>query len=402
MVSTRLIRQYFDQGQGIFRLAPVFVPRRFSQAGRRLRLHPNDYYALGTQRGSIKERWFSSVIPAMNGPLAPPDEGMSYVSPSERLEDKFLFKDAVDELGSGLVGAALWDKYGSWPMYSKFFDYEAPLFHHLHLTDEAAGRVGRLGKPEAYYFPPQLNNHLGQFPVTYFGYDPDVTPAMVSERLLQYEAGDNRITELSRAYRIELGTGWYTPPGVVHAPGSVLTYEPQWNSDVNSVQENVTAGEVYPYEFLVENCPEDQKRNIDYILSLMDWPKNVDAHYKKHYFRPPLPAQKDDGFEEKWITYANPYVAAKELTVSPGCTVTVKDPAAYGCILLQGHGRFGVHEAEAAIMLRYGQLSADEYFVGEPAARAGVTITNRSRWEPMVMLKHFGPNHADMPVSVPD
>jgi hypothetical protein len=53
-------------------------------------------------------------------------------------------------------------------------------------------------------------------------------------------------------------------------------------------------------------------------------------------------------------------------------------------------------------MLRYGQLSADEFFVGEPAAQAGVTITNRSLWEPLVMLKHFGPNHADMPASVPE
>ena len=48
-------------------------------------------------------------------------------------------------------------------------------------------------------------------------------------------------------------------------------------------------------------------------------------------------------------------------------------------------------------MLRYGQLSADEYFVSEPAAREGVTITNHSRWEPLVMLKHFGPNHPDVP-----
>ena len=37
---------------------------------------------------------------------------------------------------------------------AKFFDYELPLFHHLHLDDTAAGRVGRMGKPEAYYFPP--------------------------------------------------------------------------------------------------------------------------------------------------------------------------------------------------------------------------------------------------------
>ena len=174
----------------------------------------------------------------------------------------------------------------------KFFDYELPLFHHLHLDNEAAAKVGRMGKPEAYYFPPQLNNHPGTFPVTYFGFDPDVTRALVRERLLAYEKGDNRITELSRAYRIELGTGWYTPPGVVHAPGSVLTYEPQWNSDVNSVQENVTSGEVYPREFLVENVPEDRKQDIDYIMSLMDWEKNVDPHYRARYFRPPWPARR--------------------------------------------------------------------------------------------------------------
>jgi hypothetical protein len=284
-------------------------------------------------------------------------------------------------------------------MYSKFFDYEAPLFHHLHLTDDAAGKVGRIGKPEAYYFPPQLNNHLGQFPVTYFGYDPDVTPDMVAQRLLRYEAGDNRITELSRAYRIELGTGWYTPPGVVHAPGSVLTYEPQWNSDVNSVQENVTVGEVYPYDFLVENCPEDQKRNIEYILGLMDWPKNVDPHYKKSYFRPPLPAQQGEGFVETWVTYANPFVAAKELTILPGQTVEIKDEAAYGCITIQGHGKFGSYDAESATMLRFGQLSADEYFVGEPAAKAGVKITNHSRCEPMVILKHFANNNPETPTA---
>lgn len=259
--TSHQIRETYDRGSDIFRLAPVFVPRRFSKAGRRLRLHPDDYYALGTARGSIKERWFSSVIPAMNGPLAPPDEGMSYVTPSDRLEDRFLFKDAVDELGAELIGPVLQANYGTWPMYSKFFDYHEPLFHHLHLGFDAAAQVNRLGKPEAYYYPPQLNNHPGTFPVTYFGYDPDVTLEMVKERLLRYQSGDNRITELSRAYRFELGTGWYTPPSVVHAPGSYLTYEPQWNSDVNSVHENVTAGEVYPYDFLVENCPEDQKCN---------------------------------------------------------------------------------------------------------------------------------------------
>jgi hypothetical protein len=400
-MNTQLIQETFEKGKGIFRLFPVFVPRRFSQSGQRLRLHPDDYYAYGTQRGSIKERWFSSVISAMNGPLARPDEGMSYVAASDDGKERFLLRDAVGALGAELIGAELKQKYGTWPMYSKFFDYKQPLFHHLHLDDVAAGRVGRLGKPEAYYFPPQLNNYPGEFPVTYFGFDPDVSKAEVRKRLLDYETRDIRITELSRAYRIELGTGWYTPPGVVHAPGSVLTYEPQWNSDVNSVYENITAGEVYPYEFLVENVPEASKRDIDYVLSLMDWEKNVDPHYRLNYFRPPVPAQQDECYTEKWVSYANPYIGAKELTVLPGQTAVVKDGAAYGCILVQGHGTIGTYEAEAAIMLRFGQPSADEYFVSEPAAKQGVTITNRSRWEPLVMLKHFGPNHPDMPKRVP-
>jgi hypothetical protein len=398
MTQAKTIHDAFEKGRGVLRLAPTFVPRRFSQAGRRLRLHPDDYYALGTVRGSIKERWFSSVIPAMNGPLAPPDEGMSYVAPTERIQDRFLFKDAVDELGAAIIGDTLAKKWGTWPMYSKFFDYELPLFHHLHLDDAAAQKVGRIGKPEAYYFPPQLNNHLGRFPATYFGFEPDVTWEMVRERLLAYEKGDNRITELSRAYRIELGTGWYTPPGVVHAPGSVLTYEPQWNSDVNSVHENVTAGEVYPREFLVENVPESRKQDIDYIMSLMDWEKNVDPHYKKRFFRPPLPCKvKNDGFSARWVVYGNEYIAAKETTVLPGRTVVVKEAAAFGCILVQGFGVFGEYEAEAACMLRFGQLSGDEYFVSEKTAAEGVRITNRSKWEPLVFLQHFGPNNPEVP-----
>ncbi len=201
-----------------------------------------------------------------------------------------------------------------------------------------------------------------RLPPAYFGFDPDVTKAQVRERLLAYEKGDNRITELSRAYRIELGTGWYTPPGVVHAPGSVLTYEPQWNSDVNSVQENVTSGEVYPRDFLVENVPESRKRDIDYVMSLMDWEKNVDPNYRKRFFRPPVPCPRvQDGLSALWVVYANPYIGAKETTVAPGRTVAIREAAAFGCIIVQGFGRFGAHDAEAAGMLRFGQrLSVSE------------------------------------------
>lgn len=394
MGHQQLILETFEKGKGILQLIPNFIALRFSRSGMRLRLHPDDYYALGTKRGSIKERWFSSVIPLRIEELAPPDEGLSYVLPfNENLSQKFTLKEAQDMLGAELVGDELMNKYGGWPMYAKFFDYQTPLFFHLHLDFEAAKRIGRYGKPEAYYFPPQLNNYPGDFPYTFFGFSPDVTKEMVKERLLRYEEGDIRITELSRAYRLEPGTGWYTPPGVLHAPGSYLTYEPQWNSDVNSVFENITSGEVYPYEFLAGNCPEDKKRDIDYIISLLDWEKNIDPYYREHYFRPPVLIESNEQYTNKWIIYGNEYFSATELAILPGQTVNIKDEAAYGCIIIQGHGKFGVYDAEAPIMLRYGQPGADEYFVSENAAKEGVNITNNSKYEPMVILKHFGPNN---------
>jgi hypothetical protein len=43
-------------------------------------------------------------------------------------------------------------------------------------------------------------------------------------------------------------------------------------------------------------------------------------------------------------------------------------------------------------MIRYGQLTHDEFFVSCEAAQAGVRIHNPSASDPIVMLKHFGPN----------
>jgi hypothetical protein len=238
---------------------------------------------------------------------------------------------------------------------------------------------------------------------TYFGYDPDTTPEQVKQRLRDYDKGDNRITELSRAYRIELGTGWYSPAGVIHAPGSVLTFELNWNGDVNSVHENVVSGEIFPRSFLNGECPEDKKDDIDYIFSLMDWEKNTDPHYKKHFSRRPIVINANSDYEEKWISYANDgYFSAKELTVFPGKTVTLKEPVVHGIILTQGHGKLGPHICESPTMLRFGQQSADEFYVSEEAAKKGITITNQSPVEPLVLLKSFGPNHPEAPKTVPE
>jgi hypothetical protein len=96
--------------------------------------------------------------------------------------------------------------------------------------------------------------------------------------------------------------------------------------------------------------------------------------------------------------YSTSNYSAKELTVFPGRSVTVKDAAAYGLILTQGHGSIGKHDVETPALIRYGQMTSDELFVTASAAADGVLVTNKSATENLVMLKHFGPGNPQAPL----
>ena len=395
------IKEVFEQGKGILHLAPTWVPRGFNEPGRRLRLHPDDYYALGMDRGGICERWLASLAKALNGPKTGETEGMSYVLEDEETKTLRLFKDYIDELGAELIGASLMERYGTWPTFAKLYDYDKPLFHHLHLTEEKANKIGMHGKPEAYYFPPQYNcSYLGRMPLTYFGFDPSTTKEQVMKCLEDYDKKDTRITELSRAYRIQLGTGWYTPAGVIHAPASLVTFEPQWNSDVNTIMENVTMGEVNPHNLLTDCAPEEEKNDLEAIFNQIDWEDSTRPDYKETYFRVPKFKNESEEAVEKWVAYANDWVAAKEITVLPGKEYVLTDQACYCALVVQGHGVFGAFECEAPELVRYGDITGDEFFVSETAAKNGVKIKNTSTYQPLVILQNFANNNVEVPKTV--
>ena len=396
--SSNTLHLALDQGQGILRLAPNWVPRSFCIPGRRIKLHPDDYYAMGGERGGIDERWFASTTPAQNGPLTSKDEGLSQVV----FEDQQVtLRDVVAELKGQVIGDRLWDEYASWPMYSKFFDNKGPLPHHIHHRDEHAALVNQNGKPEAYYFPPQVNNYGADFPYTFFGFEPGTRKEQVLECLRNFNKGDNKITNLSKAYRLQPGTGWDVPPGILHAPGSLCTYEPQKASDIFAMYQSVTNHQVIPEELLWVNTPEDRMGDHDYLMDVIDWEANVNPNFVEDHFMEPKPLHSAEealelGYIDKWICYRNEAYSAKELTILPGRTVAIKDAACYGMIMMQGHGTMGVWDIETPSMIRYGQLTHDEYFISEKAAREGVRITNLSKTDPIVMLKHFGPMNPDL------
>jgi hypothetical protein len=397
----KLAADALTAGNGLLRLAPTWVPRSFLQPGKRLKLHPADYYALGTHRGGIDERWFGSTTFAMNDNRAA-DEGLSYVVFGK---ERFTLKDAVEELGADIVGASIWKKYKKWPVYSKFFDNMGPIPHHMHQNDKQAKLVGQEGKPESYYFPPQMNQIGNNFPYTFMGFEPGTTKQNVIDALARWNDGDNGILDLSKAYRLKPGTGWLIPPCVLHAPGSLVTYEPQWGSDVFGMYQSMVEGRAVPRALLTKDFPEKKHDDLEYLVDALDWEKNIDPNFKDNNYVEPINIGETsaEGYQDRWIVYGRfdgkQLFSAKELTVMPGAKCVIKDSAASGWITTQGSGRIGNMKLQSPVMIRFGAMTEDEVFISQKAAAEGVEVENTGT-EPLVGLRYFGPDafpDAEMP-----
>lgn len=394
-----IVENELSRSGGLLRLAPTWVPRSFLQPGLRIKLHPDDTYAYGADRGGIDERWFASATEAANeGRVA--DEGLSYcVIGKQRL----TLRKAVEDCGATLVGKAIWKKYGRWPVYSKFFDNMGPIPLHMHQSAKQAKLVGREGKPESYYFPPQHNNVGNNFPYTFFGLEPGTTKGQVRKCLEDWNKGDNGILDISKAYRLKPGTGWLVGPSILHAPGSLCTYEPQWGSDVFGMYQSMVEGRYVPWSLLVKDMPKNKHKDLDFIVNQLDWEANVDPSFKDNHYLEPIPVADtaDEGFVDRWIVYGKvrsdgskhgeQLFSAKELTVEPGVKCTIKDKGAYGLTCVQGSGRINGLPLNSPKLIRFTELTEDELFCTEDGAQNGIQFENTSETEPLVCLRYFGP-----------
>ena len=68
------IRDAFDHGEGVSRLAPNWVPHNSNHGGTAAAAS-DDFFAFGMQRGSIKERWFCSTVSIGQVLRSPPMPG---------------------------------------------------------------------------------------------------------------------------------------------------------------------------------------------------------------------------------------------------------------------------------------------------------------------------------------
>ncbi len=386
-----IVERELARTQGVLRLAPCWVPRTFAQPGGRLKLHPDDLYAFGRERGGIDERWFASTIEAANAHRLP-DEGLSYaVIGAERV----LLRDAVAECGAALVGDAIWTRYRRWPVFAKFFDNRGAIPHHMHQDEAQAALVGREAKPEAYYFPPQMNPRGNDFPFTFFGLAPGTTKADVRRCLERWQAGDNGILALSRATPLEVVTGWLVPPRMLHAPGSLCTFEPQWASDVLAIYQSRVDGIDIPWDMLVQDVPPAHHADLDYLVDQLDWDANLDPSFTETHLLRPREASSGHGFVDRWVVYGHVAGAerfsARELTVEPGATCTIADAGAWALICVQGTGTINGEPLGSPEVIGFGAMTDDEWFCSERGARQGVTFTNTSPTDPLVTLRYLGP-----------
>ncbi len=391
---SRRVANAMDAGDGILHLAPTWVPRRGLIPGKRMRLAEQDLYALGTHRGGIDERWIVSTTAADNGPDTTENEGLSYVVGTDG--HRFLFRDALAEDGVAIVGRDMMEAWRGWPVLCKFFDNLGAIPLHLHHRQEHASLVGQQHKPEAYYFPPQMNSATNLFPYTFFGLEPGTTAADVIRCLERWDRGDNGILDLSRAYRLRPGTAWLIDPGILHAPGSLCTYEVQWGSDVGAQYQSMIDGRVNPRGALVKNVPVDKQHDLGFLLSLIDWEANVNPTFKQDHYLEPIAVGDTlaEGYEDLWVIYGlilgQDLFSARELRVQAGASVTVRDAGASGVIVVQGRGTLGPLSVEAPTSIRFGADTWDEFFISDERARGGFTVANTGH-EPLVLLRYFGP-----------
>jgi hypothetical protein len=306
-----------------------------------------------------------------------------------------LLKDAVAEAGKRLIGEGMFSKFNRWPVYSKFFDNMGPIPHHMHQNQADAALVGQEGKPESYYFPPQYNNCDNNFPYTFMGLEPGTTKDDLRKCLENWHKGDNGILYHSTAYRLKRGSGWLIPPGVLHAPGSLCTYEPQWGSDVFGMFQSIVEGRCVPWSLLVKCMPEAKHHDLDFIIGQLDWEKNVDERFMENNYLEPIAADSGPGWQDDWVVYGKvngeQLFSSKRLTLQPGAKCVLKDPGASGWITVQGSGRIGKLGLQTPTMIRFGAETTDEVFITHEAATRGVEVENTGT-EPLVGLRYFGPD----------
>ena len=365
----KLLNRELDNSNGILRLKPNYVARPLYPAGNRLGVAR--VYIEG--KGWISERWLASAVNVLGTEY----EGLSKLVLGEI---EVFFKDALKALPERMLGKSYAKTHdNSFGVLTKILDPGIQIPLHIHAGKEYAKRYWNSNpKEEAYHYLEHPDK--GPTPYIHLGFHPDVTEFEVLELLRRWS--DDRVLDLSPAYRCVTGEGFHVPPGTVHAPCTLLTLEVQEESDVGTILQAMVYNRIISKELYLLNGPKNEEE----VLKLIDWDINRDPKfYRKHHIVPEV-IESSREFTERWIF--SPKRTKKfsgiELRIAPNTKLSMSRKGAFLLFTWSGKGKIN------GVEIAGGDPYRDEIFVSYEAAKEHVIVNDGK--EPLIIYEIFGPD----------
>jgi len=374
----KVIERELDSTGGVLRMKPAYVARDSYPGLGRLGIRK---FKVGI-RGWICERWIASSVLADNVHKVP-NEGLSCINLT-RKGVRMSFTEALELNPSRMLGDAYAKQHDNrFGVLTKILDIGLPVAWHIHARKEDAKKYWNMNpKEEAYYFLDAPNR--GPLPYSHLGVHSRVTADDVLPIVKRWN--DDKVLDLSPAYRLNIGEGYHLFPGIPHAPGTALTLEIQEESDVYNMLQALVNGVLLPKEAMLRGLPDEES-----VMRLIDWQKASDPEFYRKYHTVPetIGEPKEGGPIERWIFNPNRSwkFSGKELKIPSGKSFESKENGAYALLAWKGRGRV------KDVPVKAGDDSMDELFVTYEAATEKHMIANIGKQE-LVLYKLFGPDEA--------
>ena len=376
----KLAADALTANDGLFRLAPTWVPRSFLQPGQAAQAASGTTTTpSGTHRGGIDERWFASTTAAAERqPRRRTKASATVVVGKRKVHAARRGRQNWGRTSSARRSGRSTSAGRSTPSSSTTWGRSRITCTR---TTSRPKLVGQEGKPESYYFPPQLNAIGNNFPYTFMGLEPGTTKQDVVDCLERWNEGDNGILDLSKAYRLQARHRLAHPavrPARAGLAGDLRAAVGQRrlrHVPVDGRRPGRAVGAAG------EGRPEGQARRPRLPGRRSSTGRRTSIRISRTTTtsnRSPSADTAKEGYVDRWIVYGKvdgeQLFTAKELTVEPGAKCTIKDGGAYGWITVQGEGRIGKLRLQTPAMIRFGELTEDEVFVTAKRPREGVDV----------------------------
>ncbi len=375
-----------SDGNGILRLEPAWIERDFLCAGFRMGLDEEQGTVWTREPGvrwEIAERWFASETLASNR-IPKENEGLSFLA----LEDeRMTMIEAMDLLPEEILGAEHVAQYGPrMHRLVKLFDYGDRLPYHLHQQQHDAAKVGRNAKEEAYFFPAGVD--FGKHPETFLGCHPYIVREGKQEAtFLPYlEKWDSDlILQHAPAVKQIPNDGFHVPSGMLHAPGTALTFELQESSDVYSMWQALCGGKLLSKDVLYKDVHPDERRALGEraVLPQVNWEASGDPLFYENRHTPPLLIEETPTGRDEWVFYNSDKFSGKRLTLKPGQRWMLSERGAYALFVWRGRGTVDGHEVQGQ------NLGMDELLVTYRKAVEPIPVVNAGTDE-LELFRIFG------------